>query len=142
MFLLVLMICPSIIYSILFHYNYVTQWPQFSVFTCQRSYNARRMVTPEDNPFLESDTSIGIARIRSDVSGSRHHRHVRHGFREGLAEVSFILSLCRATFPPFQIFMMFQLILLSIFLNLFVDQSSDKELSLEISLALLHKFSL
>lgn len=52
------------------------------------------MVTPEDNPFLESDTSMGIARVRSDVSGLRHHRHVRHGFREGLAEVSFILPFC------------------------------------------------
>lgn len=58
----------------------------------ERSYNARRMVTPEDNPFLESDTSIGIARIRSDVSGSRHHRHVRHGFREGLAEIVMLQS--------------------------------------------------
>lgn len=49
--------------------------------------------TPEDNPFLEeSDTAIGIGitRIRSDVSGPRHSRHVRHAFREGLglAEVS------------------------------------------------------
>ncbi|KAL1554782.1 RING-type E3 ubiquitin transferase [Salvia divinorum] len=53
----------------------------------ERSYNVRRMVTPEDNPFLESDSSIGLARIRSDVIGYRHHhRHVRHGFREGLGE--------------------------------------------------------
>ncbi|XP_041997949.1 probable E3 ubiquitin-protein ligase HIP1 isoform X1 [Salvia splendens] len=53
----------------------------------ERSYNVRRMVTPEDNPFLESDSSVGLARIRSDVTGSRPlHRHVRHGFREGLGE--------------------------------------------------------
>ncbi|KAK4409569.1 putative E3 ubiquitin-protein ligase HIP1 [Sesamum angolense] len=45
------------------------------------------MVTPEDNPFLESETAMGLPRIRSDVSGSRHHRHIRHGFREGLAEI-------------------------------------------------------
>ncbi|KAL0396087.1 UNVERIFIED_CONTAM: putative E3 ubiquitin-protein ligase RHG1A [Sesamum calycinum] len=44
------------------------------------------MVTPEDNPFLESETAMGLPRIRSDVSGSRH-RHIRHGFREGLAEI-------------------------------------------------------
>ncbi|XP_011097006.1 uncharacterized protein LOC105176030 [Sesamum indicum] len=53
----------------------------------ERSYTVRRMVTPEDNPFLESETALGVPRIRSDVSGSRHHRHVRHGFREGLAEI-------------------------------------------------------
>lgn len=53
---------------------------------------------PEDNPFLESDTSVGLARIRSDVSGSRYHRHVRHGFREGLAEVSLILHYCTLKF--------------------------------------------
>ncbi|KAH6801774.1 hypothetical protein C2S51_033220 [Perilla frutescens var. frutescens] len=58
----------------------------------ERSYNVRRMVTPEDNPFLESDNSLGIARIRSDVPGSRHHRHVRHGFREGLAEIVMLQS--------------------------------------------------
>ncbi|XP_042002151.1 probable E3 ubiquitin-protein ligase HIP1 isoform X2 [Salvia splendens] len=53
----------------------------------ERPYNVRRMVTPEDNPFLDSDSSVGLARIRSDVTGSRHHhRHVRHGFREGLGE--------------------------------------------------------
>lgn len=53
---------------------------------------------PEDNPFLESDTSVGLARIRSDVSGLRNHRHVRHGFHEGLAEVSFILHCCTLKF--------------------------------------------
>ncbi|KAK6154004.1 hypothetical protein DH2020_013643 [Rehmannia glutinosa] len=58
----------------------------------ERSYTVRRMVIPEDNPFAESDTSMGIARIRSDVSGSRHHRHVRHGFREGLAEIVMLQS--------------------------------------------------
>lgn len=58
----------------------------------ERSYNVRRMVTPEDNPFFESDASVGIARIRSDVSGSRHHRHARHGFREGLAEIVMLQS--------------------------------------------------
>lgn len=61
-------------------------------------------MTPEDNPFLESDSSIGIARIRSDASGSRHHRHVRHRFREGLAEVSVVLPYCRAQFSTFLIF--------------------------------------
>lgn len=65
---------------------------QFSVVDCQRPYTVRRMVTPEDNPFLESDTGIGITRIRSDVSGSRHYRHVRPGLRDGLAEVSLILT--------------------------------------------------
>ncbi|XP_057770533.1 E3 ubiquitin-protein ligase RDUF2-like [Salvia miltiorrhiza] len=63
-----------------------------SVAPRERSYNVRRMVTPEDNPFLESDSSVGIARIRSDVSGSRHHRHVRHGFRDGLAEIVMLQS--------------------------------------------------
>ncbi|KAK4426713.1 putative E3 ubiquitin-protein ligase RHG1A [Sesamum alatum] len=53
----------------------------------ERSCTVRRMVTPEDNPFLESEVAFGMPRIRSDVSGSRHHRHVRHGFREGLAEI-------------------------------------------------------
>lgn len=52
------------------------------------------MVTPEDNPFLDSDSSVGLAHIRSDVTGSRpHHRHVRHGFREGLGEVSFFFLI-------------------------------------------------
>ncbi|KAI3463753.1 hypothetical protein Pfo_020416 [Paulownia fortunei] len=58
----------------------------------ERPYTLRRMVTPEDNPFLESDTALGITRIRSDVSGSRHHRHVRHGFHEGLAEIVMLQS--------------------------------------------------
>lgn len=41
----------------------------------------------------ESETAIGgVARIHSDVSGSRHNRHVRHAFREGLAEVK--LNFC------------------------------------------------
>ncbi|KAG8387995.1 hypothetical protein BUALT_Bualt02G0079000 [Buddleja alternifolia] len=52
----------------------------------QRPYTVRRMVTSEDIPFLESDTALGMHRLRSDVYGSRH-RHVRHGFREGLAEI-------------------------------------------------------
>lgn len=70
------------------------QWAQLSVVDCQRSYNVRRMVTPEDNPFLDSDSSVGLARIRSDATGSRHnHRHVRHGFREGLGEVSFVFLI-------------------------------------------------
>ncbi|KAL0283371.1 UNVERIFIED_CONTAM: putative E3 ubiquitin-protein ligase HIP1 [Sesamum angustifolium] len=47
------------------------------------SYTVRRMVTPEDNP---PHLKLGLPRIRSDVSGSRH-RHIRHGFREGLAEI-------------------------------------------------------
>lgn len=72
------------------------------------------MVTPEDNPFLKSDSSVGIALTRSDASGSRHHRHVRHGFGEGLAEVSFVLPYCRVQFSTFMmILMMFQLRLLS-----------------------------
>lgn len=69
----------------------VILWTQFSFCDYQRAYTVRRMVTLEDNPFLESDTALGISRFRSDINGSRHHRHVRHGFHEGLAEVSFIL---------------------------------------------------
>lgn len=70
----------------------VILWTQFSFCDYQRAYTVRRMVTLEDNPFLESDTALGISRFRSDINGSRHHRHVRHGFHEGLAEVSFILA--------------------------------------------------
>ncbi|KAG6413745.1 hypothetical protein SASPL_126459 [Salvia splendens] len=76
-----------VLYLIMLLIGYVIQWAQLSDVDCQRSYNVRRMVTPEDNPFLESDSSVGLARIRSDVTGSRPlHRHVRHGFREGLGE--------------------------------------------------------
>lgn len=52
----------------------------------------RRMVIPEDNPFLDSDTSSGTRRSRMDVLGSRHHRYSRYGFPEGLAEVVMLQS--------------------------------------------------
>ncbi|CAI9113507.1 OLC1v1014119C1 [Oldenlandia corymbosa var. corymbosa] len=51
------------------------------------SYSARRMVTQEDIPFLDSDASFSVPRSRIDSFGSRHHRHTRHGFPEGLAEI-------------------------------------------------------
>ncbi|CAA0815339.1 RING/U-box superfamily protein [Striga hermonthica] len=57
------------------------------------SYNVRRMAIPEDNPFVETDAGLGLARIRADVTGSRYHRHVsRHGLREGLAEIVMLQS--------------------------------------------------
>ncbi|XP_019153708.1 PREDICTED: uncharacterized protein LOC109150244 isoform X2 [Ipomoea nil] len=52
----------------------------------------RRMVIPEDNPFLDSDTASGMTRSRMDVLGSRHHRYSRYGFPEGLAEVVMLQS--------------------------------------------------
>ncbi|KAL8478770.1 hypothetical protein ACS0TY_030593 [Phlomoides rotata] len=59
----------------------------------ERSCTLRRLVTPEDNPFLEeSDTAVAATRLHSDVSGSRHNRHVRHAFREGLAEIVMLQS--------------------------------------------------
>ncbi|KAL3640752.1 hypothetical protein CASFOL_015720 [Castilleja foliolosa] len=57
----------------------------------EHSYPERRMVIPEDNPFVESEAGLAITRIRSNVSGSRHHRHA-HGFREGLAEIVMLQS--------------------------------------------------
>lgn len=51
------------------------------------------MVAPEDDPFLDSDTTIGVPRILAGVSASRHYRHARHGFREGLAEVKYSSSI-------------------------------------------------
>ncbi|KAL3512219.1 hypothetical protein ACH5RR_024936 [Cinchona calisaya] len=56
------------------------------------SYSVRRMVTPEDIPFLESDTTFVMPRSRLDAFGSRHHRHPRHGFQEGLAEIVMLQS--------------------------------------------------
>ncbi|PIN17883.1 hypothetical protein CDL12_09456 [Handroanthus impetiginosus] len=58
----------------------------------ERPYTVRRMVAPEDNPFIDSDATLGMTRVRSDISGSRHHRHVRHGFHEGLAEIVMLQS--------------------------------------------------
>lgn len=50
------------------------------------------MVTPEDIPFLDSDTTFAMPRSRLDAFGSRHHRHGRHGFPEGLAEVCLFIN--------------------------------------------------
>ncbi|KAL3639347.1 hypothetical protein CASFOL_017254 [Castilleja foliolosa] len=52
----------------------------------ERSYAMRRMAIPEDNPFVESEAGLAITR------GSRHHRHVRHGFRYGPAEIVMLQS--------------------------------------------------
>ena len=56
-------------------------------------------MTPEEIPFLDSDATFSIPRSRLDAFGSRHHRHARHGFPEGLAEVCLcfvsLLSLFR-----------------------------------------------
>lgn len=52
------------------------------------------MVTPEEIPFLDSDTTFPMPRSRLDAFGSRHHRRARHGFSDGLAEVCLcIISL-------------------------------------------------
>ncbi|KAL3824801.1 hypothetical protein ACJIZ3_020830 [Penstemon smallii] len=53
--------------------------------------SVRRMVTPEDIPFLETET---MPRFRAaDISASRHHhRHARHSLREGLAEIVMLQS--------------------------------------------------
>ncbi|XP_051119740.1 uncharacterized protein LOC127243658 [Andrographis paniculata] len=53
----------------------------------ERSNNMRRMVAPEDDPFLDSDTTSGVPRIHTGVSASRHYRNARHGFHGGLAEI-------------------------------------------------------
>ncbi|XP_019167512.1 PREDICTED: uncharacterized protein LOC109163205 [Ipomoea nil] len=50
-------------------------------------YTVRRMVIPEDNPFLEIDSDLELPRSRVDHFVSRHHRHSRYGFPEGLAEI-------------------------------------------------------
>lgn len=50
------------------------------------SYSVRRMVTPEEIPFLDSGTASGIPNSRLDAVGSRH-RHAQHAFPEGLAEI-------------------------------------------------------
>lgn len=47
----------------------------------------RRMVSPEDNPFLDIESSLGIPRSQIELFASRHHRHSRHGYSEGLAEI-------------------------------------------------------
>ncbi|MCE0481862.1 hypothetical protein HAX54_039959 [Datura stramonium] len=47
----------------------------------------RRMVSPEDNPFLDIESSLGIPRSQVELFASRHHRHSRHGYSEGLAEI-------------------------------------------------------
>ncbi|XP_027125603.2 uncharacterized protein [Coffea arabica] len=56
------------------------------------SYSVRRMVTPEEIPFLDSDATFSIPRSRLDAFGSRRHRHARHGFPEGLAEIVMLQS--------------------------------------------------
>ncbi|KAL2482049.1 RING/U-box superfamily protein [Forsythia ovata] len=56
------------------------------------SCNMRRMVTSEDNPFCDPGIALGMTRSRADVSGSRYHRHLRHGFRDGLAEIVMLQS--------------------------------------------------
>nr|GMD33958.1 E3 ubiquitin-protein ligase RNF126-A [Ipomoea batatas] len=50
-------------------------------------YTVRRMVIPEDNPFLEIDSALELPRSRVDHFVSRHHRPSRYGFPEGLAEI-------------------------------------------------------
>lgn len=47
----------------------------------------RRMVSPEDNPFLDIESSLGLPRSQIELFASRHHRHSRHGYSEGLAEI-------------------------------------------------------
>ncbi|XP_016562794.1 uncharacterized protein LOC107861919 [Capsicum annuum] len=47
----------------------------------------RRMVSAEDNPFLDIESNLGIPRSQIELFASRHHRHSRHGYSEGLAEI-------------------------------------------------------
>ncbi|XP_073146825.1 uncharacterized protein [Henckelia pumila] len=56
------------------------------------SFTMRRMVASEDIPFFEPDVAIEVPRFRADVSGSRHNRHLRNGFRDGLAEIVMLQS--------------------------------------------------
>ncbi|KAJ8536066.1 hypothetical protein K7X08_034467 [Anisodus acutangulus] len=51
------------------------------------TFPVRRMVSPEDNPFLDIESSLGIPRSQVELFASRHHRHSRHGYSEGLAEI-------------------------------------------------------
>ncbi|XP_016470846.1 uncharacterized protein LOC107793076 [Nicotiana tabacum] len=51
------------------------------------TYPVRRMVSPEDNPFLDMESSLGVPRSQVELFASRHHRHSRHGYPEGLAEI-------------------------------------------------------
>ncbi|XP_055824036.1 uncharacterized protein LOC129892395 isoform X2 [Solanum dulcamara] len=53
----------------------------------QCSCSMRRMVSPEDYTFLDTDT-LEMPRSRADWFGFRHHRHSHYGFHEGLAENS------------------------------------------------------
>ncbi|XP_073021918.1 uncharacterized protein [Primulina eburnea] len=46
-----------------------------------------RVAASEDFPFFEPDVAIEVPHFHADVSGSRHNRHVRNGFRDGLAEI-------------------------------------------------------
>lgn len=57
------------------------------------SCSVRRMVTPEEIPFLDSDAASGTSHSRFDAAGSRHHRQARHAFPEGLAEVCLCINL-------------------------------------------------
>ncbi|CAH9061170.1 unnamed protein product [Cuscuta epithymum] len=50
-------------------------------------YSVRRMVIPEDNPFLEADSALELSRCHVDHFVCRNHRHSRYGSPEGLAEV-------------------------------------------------------
>ncbi|KAK4362042.1 hypothetical protein RND71_017283 [Anisodus tanguticus] len=52
------------------------------------TFPVRRMVSPEDNPFLAIESSLGIPHSQVELFASRHHRHSRHGYSEGLAERS------------------------------------------------------
>ncbi|XP_073291429.1 uncharacterized protein [Primulina huaijiensis] len=56
------------------------------------SFTMRRMVSSEDIPFFDPHVALEIPRFCSDVSGSRHNRHVRNGFRDGLAEIVMLQS--------------------------------------------------
>ncbi|XP_059303439.1 uncharacterized protein LOC132055567 [Lycium ferocissimum] len=51
------------------------------------TYPVRRMVSPEDNPFLDIESNHGIPRAQVELFSSRQHRHSRHGYSEGLAEI-------------------------------------------------------
>ncbi|KAJ8550886.1 hypothetical protein K7X08_000256 [Anisodus acutangulus] len=46
----------------------------------------RRMVSPEDDPFLDTEP-LEMPRSGADCFGFRHHRHSPYGFPEGLAEI-------------------------------------------------------
>ncbi|CAI9754562.1 unnamed protein product [Fraxinus pennsylvanica] len=56
------------------------------------SYNMRRMVTSEDIPFHDPGIALEMTRSRASISGSRYHRHLRHGFHDEFAEIVMLQS--------------------------------------------------